>query len=62
MDRKKDPELPPERFANLFRDAGINSPEALMRAFRVNNAPAEAGAPAASDAPDAENGAGDPEK
>ena len=40
MEEKKEPELPPERFANLFRDAGINSPEALMRAFRIN-APAE---------------------
>lgn len=35
MDKNKEPELPPERFANLFRDAGINSPEALMRALRI---------------------------
>lgn len=36
MDKNKEPELPPERFANLFRDAGINSPEALMRALRID--------------------------
>lgn len=35
MDKSKEPELPPERYANLFRDAGINSPEALMRALRI---------------------------
>lgn len=26
--------FPPERFANLMRDAGINSPEALMNMLR----------------------------
>lgn len=34
--------FPPERFANLLRDAGINSPEALMNFLRGNSQTADA--------------------
>lgn len=37
MDRKNDPGPPPGRFAALFRDAGLTSPEVLRRAFRISS-------------------------